>query len=149
MSEVGKSVKSLVSSQKHGVLAVTDRQSHIPYGALVNYACDHKGLPIFLFSALARHTQALAVDPAASLLVSELPSDGDVLTGLRASIMGQCVRLGQDQAAKDVYLAWHPYAAGYAEFGDFSFWRLEPTLIHTVAGFGRIATLPAAEVFGV
>src|SRR5665213_2526915 len=113
MSEVGKSVKSLVSSQKHGVLAVTDRQSHIPYGALVNYAGDHKGLPIFLFSALARHTQALAVDPAASLLVSELPSDGDVLTGLRASIMGQCVRLGQDQAAKDVYLAWHPYCLLY------------------------------------
>ena len=149
MSEIGKSVKSLVSSQKHGVLAVTDRQTRIPYGSLVNYACDHRGWPIFLFSALARHTQALTVDPAASLLVSELPPNGDILTGMRSSIMGRCVNLGQDQAAKDVYLALHPYASGYAEFGDFSFWRLEPTLIHTVAGFGRIATLPATEVFGV
>ena len=149
MSEIGKSVKSLVSSQKHGVLAVTDRQTRIPYGSLVNYACDHRGLPIFLFSALARHTQALTVNPAASLLVSEAYTGGDILTGMRASIMGQCVNLGQDQAAKDVYLALHPYASGYAEFGDFSFWRLEPTLIHTVAGFGRIATLPSAEVFGV
>jgi heme iron utilization protein len=149
MSELGKSVKSLLLSQKHGVLAVIDRQTHSPYGALVNYACDHKGWPIFLFSALARHTQALIEDSGASLLVSELPSHGDVLTGMRASIMGKCVSLGQDQAAKDAYLALHPYAAGYAEFGDFSFWRLEPTLIHTVAGFGRIATLPATEVFGV
>ena len=149
MSEIGKSVKSLVSSQKHGVLAVTDRQTSVPYGSLVNYACDHTGLPIFLFSALARHTQALSVNPAASLLVNELPPNGDVLTGLRASIMGQCVTLGQNQAAKEAYLALHPYAAGYAEFGDFSFWRLEPTLIHTIAGFGQIATLPATEVFDV
>lgn len=149
MSEIGQSVKSLVSSQKHGVLAVIDRQTHIPYGSLVNYACDHKGWPIFLFSTLARHTQALIEYPAASLLVCELPPNGDVLTGMRASLMGKCVSLGQDQAAKDAYLALHPYAAGYAEFSDFSFWRLEPTLIHTVAGFGRIATLPATEVFGV
>ena len=149
MSEVGKRVKSLLLSQKHGVLAVTDRQTSIPYGALVNYACGHKGWPIFLFSALARHTQALTVDPAASLLVSEPFKSGDILTGMRASIMGQCVNLGQDQEAKVAYLALHPYAAGYAEFSDFSFWRLEPKLIHTVAGFGQIATLPAAEVFEV
>lgn len=148
MSDIGKRVKSLLLGQRHGVLAVSDSQTSIPYGALVNYACDAKGYPIFLFSSLARHTHALLKQPAASLLVNELPTTGDVLTGMRASIMGRCVNLGQNAEVQAAYLAAHPYAAGYVGFGDFSFWQLEPELIHTVAGFGQIATLPASEVFG-
>jgi len=148
MREISKSVKSLIASQKHGVLAV-NHPTGMPYAAFVNYACDEQGFPIFLISNLARHTQALLANPAASLLVSELPATGDILTGQRASIMGRCVRLENIEAAKAAYLALHPYASGYAGFSDFSFWRLEPELVHAVAGFGQIATMPATEVFGV
>ena len=35
----------------------------------------------------------------------------------------------------------------YAGFGDFGFWRLEPERAHAVAGFGRIETIPANEMF--
>ena len=35
----------------------------------------------------------------------------------------------------------------YADFPDFSFWRLNPSGIHGVAGFGRIETLTPDEVF--
>jgi putative heme iron utilization protein len=45
------------------------------------------------------------------------------------------------------YLARHRDAAAYVDFGDFSFWRLNPAVVHAVAGFGRIETLSAAEVF--
>ena len=148
MSDIGKRVKSLLLGHKHGVLSVADRETHIPYGALVNYACDAAGLPIFLFSTLARHTQAVLAQPKASLLVSALPASGDILTGMRAAFMGKCVKLEQDNGLQAAYLHAHPYASGYIGFGDFGFWRLEPELIHTVAGFGQIATLPADEVFG-
>jgi len=146
MSEISKRVKSLLLAQKHGVLAVTDRATGIPYGALVNYVCNEKGMPIFLFSSLARHTQSLLVNPAASLLVADLPVQGDILTGQRASFMGRCVRLETDNAVKATYLVTHPYAAGYAQFSDFAFWQLKPELVHTVAGFGQIATLRASDV---
>ena len=35
----------------------------------------------------------------------------------------------------------------YVDFPDFSFWRLSPSTIHGVAGFGRIETLTPEEVF--
>ena len=35
----------------------------------------------------------------------------------------------------------------YLDFPDFSFWRLIPSAIHGVAGFGRIETLSPEEVF--
>ena len=147
MSAIGKRVKSLLSTQKHGVLAVADRDSGISYGAYVNYACDAKGYPIMLISTLARHTQALNANPAASLLVADLPLSGDILTGQRACFMGHCRKIEYSEDMTAAYLAQHPYAAVYIGFSDFSFWRLQPELIHTVAGFGQIATLPATEVF--
>ena len=33
------------------------------------------------------------------------------------------------------------------DFSDFALWRLEPRQVHAVAGFGRIATFTAAQVF--
>jgi putative heme iron utilization protein len=50
-------------------------------------------------------------------------------------------------AAGRRYLARHPAAEMYAGFGDFAFWRLEPERAHAVAGFGRIETIPADEMF--
>lgn len=147
MNDIGKRVKSLLASQKHGILAVTDRETGIPYGAYVNYACDASGYPVFSISALARHTQALNANPAASLLVAELPELGDILSGERACFIGRCCKIDASAETKMHYLAQHPYAAGYISFADFSFWLLVPEIVHTVAGFGQIATLPATEVF--
>ena len=147
MTEIGKRVKSLLSTQKHGVLAAIDRDSGISYGAYVNYACDAKGYPFMLISTLARHTQALQANPAASLLVADLPLSGDILTGQRACFIGHCRKIEYSDEMRAAYLAQHPYAEGYIGFSDFSFWQLLPELIHTVAGFGQIATLTATEVF--
>ena len=147
MSAMGKRVKSLLSNQKYGVLAVIDRDSGISYGAYVNYACDARGYPVMLISSLARHTQALSANPAASLLVADLPQSGDILTGQRACFMGRWHKIEYSDQMTVAYLAQHPYAQGYIGFADFSFWQLLPELIHTVAGFVQISTLPAAEVF--
>ena len=35
----------------------------------------------------------------------------------------------------------------YVDFSDFAFWRMVPEIIHAVAGFGRIETLGADDVF--
>ena len=59
MSENGKLAKAALERGRHGSLAVIESEGGGPYVSLVNYACDEKGLPIFLFSGLARHTQCL------------------------------------------------------------------------------------------
>jgi putative heme iron utilization protein len=39
------------------------------------------------------------------------------------------------------YLNAHPSAEGFVDFKDFSFFRIEPSGTHLVAGFGRIVDL--------
>ena len=117
-----------------------------PYGSLANIATDISGRPIILISRLAWHTQNLEADARASVLVGELPAKGDALVGARVTILGRFERV-DDAGLRRRYLARHPEAAVYADFPDFSFWRLSPSAIHGVAGFGRIETLTSEEVF--
>ena len=139
-------IKSVLAKVKTGTLSVIDFETSGPFGALVNVATDAHDQPIFLFSKLARHTKCLAADTRASLLVSELPKDGDPLVGFRATITGHAQAItGAELRAR--YLAKHPYAETYIDFGDFSFWRLKPEKVFVVGGFGRIQAFDAAEIF--
>ena len=117
-----------------------------PYASLVNVATDVRGWPVILVSTLAWHTRNLLACPRASLMVAELPSGGDALTGARVTVMGQFSRVPAETVQRR-YLARHPAADLYAGFGDFGFWRLEPEQAHAVAGFGRIETMGADEMF--
>jgi putative heme iron utilization protein len=146
MRETANLAKAAVLAGRVGSLGVVDFENGGPYISLANYACDALGHPVFLFSRLARHTRCLLADKRASLLVTEVPKEGDPLTGLRATFMGHAAEIsgaGMVQA----YLTKHPYAAGHIGFGDFGFWRLTPEIVHIVGGFGRIETLKAADVF--
>ena len=67
-------------------------------------------------------------------------------TGARVTVMGRFAKVPAAQVSRR-YLARHPAAELYAGFGDFAFWRLEPERAHAVAGFGRIETIPANEMF--
>ena len=143
---MNQQTKLIFSRARTGMLSVIDFEAGGPFGALVNVATDENGLPLFLFSKLARHTKCLLADARASLLVCELPQDGDALTGFRATIVGQMEPCGGDKLRMG-YLAKHPYAETYVDFGDFSFWRLKPKRVYVVAGFGRIQAFEADQVF--
>ena len=51
-----------------------------------------------------------------------------------------------DRALKARYLAVHPYASLYADFGDFATWRVTPGGGLLVGGFARATRLKAAEL---
>ncbi|MDE2385038.1 MAG: pyridoxamine 5'-phosphate oxidase family protein [Alphaproteobacteria bacterium] len=148
MSETAKAARAVLRAGRLGTFGAVDFETGGPYLSLANYVCTDGGHPLFLFSRLARHTKCLLADARASLLVVEnLPKEGDPLTGLRATFMGRARQVAAGPVA-EAYLAKHPYAGAYAGFGDFSFWMLEPELVHIVGGFGRIETLKAADVLG-
>ncbi len=69
----------------------------------------------------------------------------DPLTGARVTMMGR-FKPSNDPEVRRRYLARHPSAELYVDFGDFSFWTLRAETAHAVAGFGRIETLSADEV---
>ena len=130
-----ETIKAVLKRAKTGTLSVLDFESGAPFGALVNVATDEDGLPLFLFSRLARHTKSLLAHSTCSILVAELPSEGDALTGFRATLVGEMAEVKTDA---ERYIKQHPYAELYAGFADFGFWRLHPRLVYVVAGFGRI-----------
>jgi putative heme iron utilization protein len=123
-----------------------NRDQSGPYVSLVNFATDVSGWPLIFVSRLAWHTQNIAGDRRASLMVAELPPEGDVLTGARVTVMGSLEPVDAAEV-RNRYLARHPASGSYINFPDFSFWRLNPQLVHAVAGFGRIETMAADEVF--
>lgn len=138
--------RSLLRRVRTGTLATRNADDGTPYASLVNLATDVRGCPVILVSTLAWHTRNLLADPRGSVMVAEIPPAGDALTGARVTVMGRFSRVESGQVSRR-YLARHPAAELYAGFGDFAFWRLEPERAHAVAGFGRIETIPADEMF--
>jgi heme oxygenase (biliverdin-IX-beta and delta-forming) len=128
-----------------GALATLDADGR-PFASLVTTATTAAGEPTLLLSQLAVHTRNLARDPHASLLLVEPGgATGDPLAGARLSVSGDAAP-DADPAIRRRFLTRHEEAAAYADFGDFSFWRLTVREAHLVAGFGRIVTLGANEL---
>lgn len=142
----GTSMRQLIRQARTCSLSTLNSGDGTPYGSLANIATDVMGRPIILISLLAWHTKNLAADARASVLVTELPTQGDALVGPRVTVLGRFKQI-EDVNLRRRYLARHSQATMYADFQDFSFWRLEPAGIHGVAGFGRIETLKPEEVF--
>lgn len=138
--------RGLLRRARTGTLGTINADDGTPYASLVNVATDVRGCPLILVSTLAWHTRNLLADPRGSLMVAELPAQGDALTGPRVTVMGRFRQVDGQEVGRR-YLARHPAAELYAGFGDFAFWRLEPERAHAVAGFGRIETIPADEMF--
>ena len=145
-SFTGDQMRLLLRRARIGTLSTLSADDGGPYGSLANVATDHEGRPLLFVSRLALHTQNLLKDGRASIMVGEVPEKGDALVGQRVSVMGRFKKI-ENAELKQRYLARHPAANFYAEFPDFSLWRMVPERVHGVAGFGRIETLPASEVF--
>jgi hypothetical protein len=46
---------------------------------------------------------------------------------------------------RETFLAHQPTASYYVDFSDFAFYRLEPTALRYVGGFGRMSWVSAAD----
>lgn len=119
-----------------------------PLATLVTYAPLMNGCPIFLLSRLSAHTQNLLKDRRASFLVSTT-GKGDPLAHARISINGQVYEItdeGERARCRHRFLARHPKAKLYVDFGDFSFWQLQIDTVHFNGGFAKAAQLSGADI---
>jgi putative heme iron utilization protein len=144
--------RRLLEQARYGALATLEPGSGHPMATRVAIALAAGGAPLLLLSGLSAHSGALDADPRCSLLVGE-PGTGDPLAHPRLSLAAHARRLARDdpqaRVARERWLAAHPKAALYVDFGDFAFWRLEPLGGHLNGGFGRAwrlgpGDLPAA-----
>jgi heme iron utilization protein len=133
-----REAKVMLKAARTAALSVIDPETAGPFGALVNVAIDADMRLIILTSTLSRHTQGLLKDARASIMVQgEIPQDRDPLTEMRMTLTGTFT-MSDDRSVRSTYLARHPYAELYADFGDFAFWHMAPEKLFVVTGFGRV-----------
>lgn len=132
--------KSLVRTARYGALAAVEAGSGHPVASRVAVATDLDGTPVILTSTLSGHTAAIRETPACSLLVGE-PGKGDPLAHPRVSLLCEArqIERGSDDHTRlrRRYLARHPKAELYVDFGDFAFFRLELCRASLNGGFGK------------
>lgn len=125
-----------------------------PFASLVTPVAAADFSVLLWLSTLSEHTRQLQAEPRCALLYTgPAPApDGVVdpnpqtvprvtLTGLAAPVAGAAVA-----APKARWLARHPYAALYAEFGDFDLWRVTIGGGLLVGGFARAHRLRQADL---
>lgn len=145
--------KLLLRSTRAAALATLAAPSGDPFASLVNVATAPDGSPILLMSRLAAHTRHLDIDTRVSLLfysALNMPSGGDPLTHSRLTILGRAERVSDSAerlALRARFLARHPKSSLYADFADFSFFRVTMEVAHLNGGFGRAANLSADSIF--
>jgi hypothetical protein len=135
--------RTLVLRARSATLSTIAREpAGFPYGSLVTVAIDGQGRPLFLLSTLAEHTGNVAARSETSALLSEpLEKHSEPLALGRVTILGHTAKVTDDEkpAVREAFLAQQPSASYYVDFGDFAFYRLEPTALRYVGGFGRMS----------
>ncbi len=144
-AEAVADAKRLMRLARTAALATLDPTSGGPLTTLVGVASDFDGAPLFLMSTLARHTQHLAADSRASVLLTDVPERGDPLNHPRLTLNGR-VEKAQSARVRTRYLQRNPKAKLYADFADFAFFRLAIETVHFNGGFGRADALTSADV---
>src|SRR5262245_14129867 len=135
--------RKLLRAARVGTLAtVADGQ---PFASLVTPATAPDLSLLLLLSDLSEHTRHLRAEPRCSVLVTGAAVDANPQTTPRVTVTGVAEPDG-DPALKARYLAMHPYASLYADFTDFTLWRIRPLGALYVGGFGRAARLRAADL---
>jgi putative heme iron utilization protein len=138
-------LRALLGREQAGVLStLSQRHGGCPYGTLVPFAVSARGEPLLLLSALAQHSQNLAADGRASLLVFDgAAAAQDPRTAMRATLVGKVVPVpeAEREDATERYLARHAGARGLLEL-DFTLQVLQVEEVQLVGGFGAAGFYP-------
>ncbi|WP_040617016.1 HugZ family protein [Roseibium sp. TrichSKD4] len=144
-----RQAKTLVRTARYAALGALEVETGHPQVSRVALATDVDGTPVILTSTLSGHTSAIMSDHRCSLLCGE-PGKGDPLAHPRISLFCRAERI--DRKSDDHgrlrrrYLARHPKAELYVDFGDFAFFRLDVERAGLNGGFGKAYELHAGDV---
>ena len=143
--QAAATARRLIDQAHSAALGTLDHDGG-PFVSHVITARAPDGSLALLLSRLAWHSRNLERDSRASLLLVEEPVEGsETMAATRLTLLGRVAK-DENPDLRAAFLARHPDATGYAGFADFGFYRFFIGSGHLVAGFGRIVTLPAADL---
>jgi len=136
--------RKLLRSARSGSLATTVDGGQ-PFASLVTPACAPDLSLLLLLSNLSEHTRHLRAEPRCSILVCGAAESANPQTAPRVTVTG-IGEVADDPDLKARYLAVHPYASLYSDFGDFHLWRIRPLGALLVGGFARATRIRQADL---
>ena len=152
--------RSLVAySTGYGVLStMSSAVDGYPSGALVGFAHDDRGLPVFCFSAMSSHTKDLVKaqkksdDGLGKAALTVTASGFEGAADGRVTLLGDVKRLKKEEVdeanLRELYKGKHPNAF-WADFGDFTYYRMtELKAVNFVGGFARAGSITPDEYIG-
>jgi putative heme iron utilization protein len=140
----GFECRKLLRAARSATLA-TAADGGQPFASLVTPACAPDLTLLLLLSNLSEHTRHLRAEPRCSVLVTGAAEGAIPQTAPRVTITG-ISEIADDPRLKARYLAVHPYASLYADFGDFHVWCIRPIAALFVGGFARAIRLRQADL---
>lgn len=147
--------RSLIAySTGFGVLStMSESLPGFPAGAVVGFAPDADGLPVFCFSTMSSHTTDLnAGQPAGAAAALTVTAAGfkGAADG-RVSLTGVVKRIEAEEeiaSMRELYRAKHE-SAFWVDFGDFSWYRMaELKTVRFIGGFARAGQVSAKQYLG-
>jgi putative heme iron utilization protein len=143
---LGFEARRLIRAASAATLATS--AEGMPFASLVTPAAAPDLSPLLLLSSLSEHTRHLRAERRCSLLFTGAPEGVNPQTAPRVTLTGLAEPVPEEEvpALKARWLARHPYAAFYADFGDFALWRIRPGGALLVGGFARATRLRLADL---
>jgi heme iron utilization protein len=132
--------RTLVAGTSVAALATLTAEGD-PWASLITYGTLRDGAPVLCLSRLAEHGRNLAVDPRASLIITQSDRPPDPLAAARVTLAGRAERPSDDAtlaSARAAHLKAVPAADTYIDFSDFSIWILRIDRVRWVGGYGRM-----------
>jgi putative heme iron utilization protein len=122
-----------------------------PFGSVVPFALTPDGRPFIFTATIATHTANLRKDPRGSLFVRQPNLEGDPQKGWRITVMGRWQQIDRSdpdwEALHARYTERVPFADGYDQTHDFSYWRMEHVdKVRYIGGFGKICWIEGDEI---
>jgi putative heme iron utilization protein len=138
--------RALVRAASAATLAT--QQGGQPFASLATSAAAPDLSPLLWLSSLSEHTRHLRAEPRCALLFVGTPAEANPQTAPRVTLTGTAEPVPEAEvpALKARWLARHPYAALYADFGDFALWRVRIGGALLVGGFARAVRIRVAEL---
>jgi putative heme iron utilization protein len=150
VNEKARTVTSVCTSGTLCTLSTHEGMEGAPFGSFVDYVLDDRGNPILLMNDMSMHTlnihqtEAATGKPAVVTLFTQLAEAKKGLQDVsRCSLTGKLIKMDTQDPDMDTvrmrYSLTHAYADQVMDSPKFSFYRLEPSKIYFVGGFGVLA----------
>ncbi len=134
-----REARMLLRQHRYGALCTLSKKfdGH-PFGSITPYVTNHDASLLILISGLAEHTKNIIQDSRVSLITHDQYSP-EIQTQGRVTLMGNAEKIdGKDSLEGQRYLRYFPEAEGYFGMHDFAFYRIQPSAIRFIGGFGKI-----------